>query len=137
MLKSLFSSPRASVLEQSLAAASLRHKIISNNIANVNTPNFKKSEVVFESFLQNALNENKLALANTNNKHISLKQSLVSSKPQVSTVTNTTMRTDGNNVDIDVEMAELAKNNIYYNAVAQQLGNYFSGLKSVINEGKR
>ena len=44
----------------------------------------------------------------------------------------TTMRVDGNNVDIDVEMANLAKNQIYYNAMAKKIGSYIQGVKNVI-----
>lgn len=136
MLQSLLSSPKAAVLEQSLMAASLRHKVVSNNIANVNTPGFKKSEVAFESMLKDALGTKKLAMLNTNDKHISTSQSPTEVTPAVNTIATTTMRTDGNNVDIDIEMAELAKNNIYYNSVVQMLSRHFSGLKSVIKEGK-
>ena len=42
------------------------------------------------------------------------------------------MRVDGNNVDIDVEMANLAKNQIYYNAMAKKIGSYIQGVKNVI-----
>jgi len=52
--------------------------------------------------------------------------------PQIKEVGTTTMRTDGNNVDVDIEMADLAKNNIYYNAMVRQIGDYMSSLKSVI-----
>lgn len=136
MLKALLSSPKVSVLEQSLAAASLRHKVISNNIANVNTPGFKKSEVAFESMLQSAIGGSQLLMTSTNEKHIQTVRSPLQVTPTINTITDTSMRTDGNNVDVDIEMAELAKNNIYYNAVAQQLGQHFSGLKNVINGGR-
>lgn len=136
MLKALLSSPKVSVLEQSLAAASLRHKVISNNIANVNTPGFKKSEVAFESMLQSALGGSQLLMTSTNEKHFQTVRSPLQVTPTINTITDTSMRTDGNNVDVDIEMAELAKNNIYYNAVAQQLGQHFSGLKNVINGGR-
>ncbi|MPN26950.1 Flagellar basal body rod protein FlgB [bioreactor metagenome] len=136
MLKALLSSPKVSVLEQSLAAASLRHKVISNNIANVNTPGFKKSEVAFESLLQSALDGTQLRMTSTNEKHFQIARSPLQVTPTINTITDTSMRTDGNNVDVDIEMAELAKNNIYYNAVAQQLGQQFSGLKTVINGGR-
>lgn len=136
MLQSLVSSPKVLILEQSLNAASLRHKVISNNIANVNTPGYKKSEVVFESMLQAALNDKKLLMSQTNEKHFQPVKSPVKTLPVVNTIPDTSMRTDANNVDIDIEMADLAKNNIYYNAVAQQMGRHFSGLKSVINGGK-
>jgi len=137
VLKSLLASPQAAVLENALMASSLRHKVISNNIANVNTPGFKKSEVAFEDMLQSALYGSNMPLAQTNEKHFSVSQSAPRVLPIVNTVANTSLRTDGNNVDIDIEMAELAKNNIYYNAVAQQLGHYFTSLKSVINGGSR
>jgi flagellar basal-body rod protein FlgB len=136
VLKALLSSPKVSVLEQSLAAASLRHKVISNNIANVNTPGFKKSEVAFESMLQSAIGGSQLLMTSTNEKHIQTVRSPLQVTPTINTITDTSMRTDGNNVDVDIEMAELAKNNIYYNAVAQQLGQHFSGLKNVINGGR-
>jgi flagellar basal-body rod protein FlgB len=135
VLNSLLSSSKAAVLEQALTAASLRQKVISNNIANVNTPGFKRSEVVFEDLLRQAIgSSDKLGLMRTNAKHIP--NTLGSVKAQSNPINTTTMRTDGNNVDVDVEMAEMAKNNIYYNAVAQGLSKYYSGLKSVINGGK-
>lgn len=134
MLGSLLSSPQLKVLEQSLAASSLRHKVVSNNIANVNTPGFKKSDVVFESKLQDALNNNRLAMSQTNEKHLGGRQT-AGFTPSIVT-DNYSIRTDGNNVDIDAEMANLAKNTIYYDAAAQQVSIYFSNLKSVIKEGR-
>lgn len=131
MLRSLLASSQVSVLEQALGAASLRQKVISNNIANVNTPGFKKSEVSFEDLLQDAVSGGKLQLTRTQEKHIPTQENGQIS-PIISTDDSTTFRTDGNNVDIDVEMAGLAKNSIYYDAVAQQLNTYFSNLKSAI-----
>ena len=135
VLDSILSSPRAVVLEQALAASSLRQKAISNNIANVNTPEYKKSEVSFEDMLQSAMDGDKMPMLQTNSRHLSSKKTGVP-KPKLNVIGNTSVRKDGNNVDIDVEMANLAKNSIYYNAVAQQLGSYYSTLKSVIKEGK-
>ena len=123
------------VLEQALSASSLRQKVISNNIANVNTPGYKKSEVLFEDMLQSALNGKKMSMLQTNERHLPVRQSGIPA-PKINVVSNTSIRIDGNNVDIDSEMAELAKNNIYYNAVVQQLGGYFSGIKSAIKEGR-
>jgi flagellar basal-body rod protein FlgB len=130
-------SPQMSILEQSLYASSLRHKVISNNIANVNTPGFKKSEVAFEDLLQAQLDgkETSLPLARTNSRHLSGGNG-TSLAPRVNTIGTTSFRTDDNNVDIDIEMADLAKNNIYYNAVAQQLSRQLSNLKSAIREGR-
>ena len=135
VLDSILSSPRAVVLERALAASSLRQKAISNNIANVNTPEYKKSEVVFEDMLQSAMSGDKLPMLQTNPRHLSPQPKGIPTA-KMNVVGSTSIRKDGNNVDIDAEMANLAKNSIYYNAVAQQLGSYYSGLKSVIREGK-
>ncbi|HWR43174.1 flagellar basal body rod protein FlgB [Sporomusa sp.] len=136
MLNSLLKSTQVSVLEKALGAASLRHDVISNNIANVNTPEFKKSEVSFEDQLELALNTKSNPIARTHKRHMPIKQG-INVEPTINTITTTSIRNDGNNVDIDSEMASLSKNSIYYDAVAQQLSKYFSGIKSAINEGRR
>ena len=139
MLDRITSSPVVSVLQNAMGAATLRQKVISNNIANVNTPNFKKSEVMFEDLLSQELddsNSGKLKMARTNEKHLPLKKGLKNVQPVVDQINETSMRTDKNNVDIEIEMANLAKNSIYYNAVATRMGDYFSGTKSVISGQK-
>lgn len=137
MLRAILSNPQLSVLEQGINAASLRHKVVSNNIANVNTPGFKKSEVIFEDLLQEELHgRSDLKLTKTKGSHLPNRVS-GSSAPFINTINSTSFRTDGNNVDIDIEMANLAKNNIYYNALVTQLNKHLSSLKSAINEGRR
>ncbi len=133
MVKSILSSPQEAVLEQALGAATLRQRVIANNIANVNTPGFKRSEVVFEEKLAAAMSGKPLPMARTHPGH--LPASREAAGPAIVTDTATSMRTDGNNVDIDAEMANTAKNQIYYNAVAQMLGRYYSNLKSAIKGG--
>jgi len=116
----------------------MRHKALSDNIANVNTPGFKRSDVQFSDALQEAIDSGKgqrMTLATTRAGHLSAGRN-GSFGFSVQQMGNTTIRNDGNNVDIDIEMAEMAKNNLYYNAVAQDLGRYFTQLKSVINGGK-
>ena len=71
----------------------------------------------------------------TNAKHLPLTKG-TSTEARIVNESSTTMRTDGNNVDIDREMAEVAKNSIFYQANAQQLGRYYSTLKSVITGGR-
>jgi len=134
VIQSITGSVQANILEKALSASSLRQKTISNNIANVNTPGFKRSEVLFEDILQQKMSGSRLNLAKTNERHLSTQpQSLA---PTMRMVTDNSFRTDGNNVDIDIEMANMAKNSIYYDALAQQLSRYFTGLKSVIKEGR-
>ena len=135
MIQSITGSAQAYVLEKALSASSLRHKTISNNIANVNTPKFKRSEVLFEDILQQKMSgTQQLDLAKTNEKHISTQSQALA--PTMRMVADNSFRTDGNNVDIDIEMANMAKNSIYYDALAQQLSRYFTTLKSVIKEGR-
>jgi len=136
MFDTIVSSPCQKVMEKALGAAALRNQVISNNIANVNTPGFKHNDVQFEGVLAQALdNRSKLSLSATNNRHIAGTAG-TEIAPTITTSAETSMRVDGNNVDIDTEMANIAKNTIYYNAVAHQLGRYFTNLKSVIREGK-
>lgn len=140
-MNSLLATPHSTILENAISASSLRHKVISDNIANVNTPEFKRSEVDFEGFLREAMNptKKKLAMTTTNEKHLTgnttvVAPTAVTAKTRL--VAENSFRTDGNNVDIDIEMANMAKNTIYYNASVQQLNRYYSSLKTAINGGR-
>lgn len=136
------------ILEKSLAASAIRHQVISDNIANVNTPGFKRSAVSFEDELARQLyadkskasdNKTKLDLTLTHKKHLDIKKNITtkpSLDPLVQLVDDNYMRVDGNNVDIDRENALMAKNNIYYQAVAKQISGYITGMQSVIQGGR-
>lgn len=137
MSNSFLSSVPMTIMERALYASSVRQNVISNNIANVNTPEFKKSEVSFEDQLQAALASNTLPMTLTNERHIAAAKNTADLSPQIHTIDNTTLRIDGNNVDIDEEMASLAKNSIYYQAVAQQMNKYLSNIKSAISGGSK
>lgn len=124
-------------LKLALDGASLKHEVISNNIANVNTPGYKRKVVDFESVLKDKLTENTFKLYTTNNKHIrgdrkdNCEFSIKENKSYL-------VRRDGNSVNIDVEIAERTKNEIYYNAVITQLSRQFEAINLVIdNEGGR
>lgn len=122
-------------LSKGLDASSLRQQVHANNLANVNTPAFKRSVVQFEEILKNAAPGNQ-RFAVTAPGHIG-RNSRGDSGALVVKDTSTSMRTDGNNVDVDMEMAELAVNQLYYNALAQQLNDRLGMLRYVINEGRR
>lgn len=123
------------ILEKSLDAAWTRNEVISNNIANVDTPNFKRSTVSFEDELNKAMDSNTLDLKTTDKRHISLNNDLEIKVSQDQT--SLQYRLDGNNVDIESEMAESAKNNIRYNTLVQKVSDEYKKLKYVISEGKR
>lgn len=135
---SIISNQSINLLERSLDASSLRQKVLSNNIANIDTPNFKRSDVAFEKILQQTLAGETLAGRRTNERHLEIGHVSISDvSPEVYTERHTTLRNDGNNVDIDSEMTSLATNQIQFNALVQQINHHFGLLKYAISEGKR
>jgi len=139
VIGNLLFSKSMSLMGKGLDAASLRNTVISDNLANIETPGFKKSDVVFEDELKKALTRTgPIQGMITNAKHIPIGQpSVPQISPAVVRQNSTTIRNDGNNVDIDSEMAAMAKNTITYSALAQLLNGEFSKLKSAISEGRR
>jgi flagellar basal-body rod protein FlgB len=128
------------VLQKSLDALAIQHEVIANNMANIDTPNFKRAEVSFQEQLKNVLNQNQpSALWRTNPKHFPIPQniSLNDFKPTITTITDTIGRNDGNNVDLEMESAKLAENNLLYNSLADLTGRYIANLKHAITEGKQ
>ena len=94
-------------LQKAMSGASLREQVLANNIANANTPNFKRSDVDFHSVLAQAF-ANQPTPA-----------SLSQVSFQVQSDSNAgTMQIDGNNVDIDTEMADLSTNTLDYQSLA-------------------
>ncbi|MCM3759442.1 flagellar basal body rod protein FlgB [Alkalihalobacillus oceani] len=129
----LFGGSTFRVLERGLDGAQLRQNAISQNIANVDTPYYKAKDVSFKETLQQAMNEPKLKAYRTNEKHLEF--STTSQGPVIETTRNTMYNHNQNNVDIDLEMAELAKNQIYYNALIDRMNGRFSSLQTVIRGG--
>lgn len=131
----MFNNTSFKLLEKSLDGLGKRHRVISNNISNVDTPGYKRKDVNFKEELSNLL-ENKNSLEVTNKKHISINSTDLSSfRAKVKTEEQTSIRNDKNNVSIDVEMAELAKNTLEYQALTQFVSGSFKKLDSVIAKG--
>lgn len=120
------------VLGQSLDAAAAKNNIISENIANVDTPNYKTKDVAFKSVLQNALND-EFHAKRTNPKHLSFDGEMDTYK--IVEKNNTSYNHNGNNVDMDKEMAELGKNQIYYQSLVERMNGNFRNLETVIKGG--
>ncbi|OKL37144.1 flagellar basal body rod protein FlgB [Domibacillus mangrovi] len=126
----LFSSSITS-LERGLNYASMQQKAIANNIANVDTPNYKSQEVSFKQALRKKTD---LLQANrTNDRHFVF---TYSSDGTIIAKKNLSYNESGNNVDIDQEMSDLAANQIYYNALTDRLSSKFSSLSNVIRGGR-
>ena len=136
MLEQILNSPNFNYLSRGMTAASMRQEVISHNIANVNTPNYRKTNLEFEDLLAREIygedDDGKLKMVRTQDKHLPENFPPFHAEPTMIEDHSTIMRTDDNNVDIDIEMATLAKNQLYYNALANQLGGYISKMKNVI-----
>jgi len=111
----------------------MRQKSISDNIANVDTPGYKRSEVAFEEDLKAALDKRGLFGYRTHPKHMRVgKPKLDEVKPVPFIPEDDSLASGKNNVDIDHEMAELAKNQIRFSYAARLMELSFSRLKSAI-----
>lgn len=131
----IFDGRSLTALERAQSAATLKHQAIAENLANVDTPGYKRAEVRFDDILKAAQDRSATKLAVTNPRHI--QQAGGATPDAIVRETGTAGRVDGNNVDIDREMAELARNTLYFDTVTTLIGRKLSGLKSVINEGKK
>lgn len=112
------------IMNKALESSWKKQELITNNIANVDTPGYKRKDIHFEQVLKAQVEE-------TGDIHkIDIDQlygEIVSTNPGFSN------RLDGSNIDIDWEMGELAKNKIKYDALVTQTGRYLQRLKSVVN----
>ncbi|WP_425449198.1 flagellar basal body rod protein FlgB [Dethiothermospora halolimnae] len=125
-------------LTKALDGSWKRHEAITNNIANVNTPGYKRINVKFEEQLEKAINKNNFNMSTTDERHYDTKNPSVSEiEPVIEKDESTSARRDGNNVNIDVENANMAKNTLYYNSLIKQVSGELSKIKTVINRGNR
>jgi len=135
----VFQNQTLSVLEQAMNAAMLRQRVIANNLANVETPGFKAADVVFENVLAEALARPTASFvgARTDPRHLPIGGPAPAVTPRVVPSAHTRMRHDGNNVDVDAETANLARNALWYQALVQSTQHYLDQLRTVIGEGRR
>jgi flagellar basal-body rod protein FlgB len=124
------------MLKRTLDATSERGRVIAHNIANVNTKGFKASHVVFEEKLNSVINNEGTNLRTTHENHITNGGSISTLSPDVKKDTTTSMRLDGNNVDIDSEMADMAANSILYNTLITQANSRISMRRYIISNNK-
>jgi flagellar basal-body rod protein FlgB len=130
-----YNNPLASV-EVALNGLYDRDKSISGNIANVDTPDYKRQVTSFEEQLAKVQSGNKLSdipLKVTNPKHFSNEIFKISDiKPQTTRDYETDIHSNGNNVDIDAEMLRLAKTGMQFRAISDMAKRQFEGLKGII-----
>ena len=131
-------SPVTRNLERSMDATALRSQLIAHNLANVNTPNYKRVDLDFASVLADATatNDAALPMTRTDARHLSATaDDGTASQFQVTREWRTAAREDGNNVDVEFEMARDAENTLHFQALAASWKQQISRLKMAI-EGK-
>lgn len=117
------------IIKKGLDASSERSKVIANNISNINTANYKRRYVSFEETLTQ--NEKELNLKISNERHFNDSASL--GEITVKEDKTSSMRDDGNNVNLDLEKVNQAANTLMYNAMIAQLNNRISQKRTVIS----
>ena len=123
----------APAVRASLDASAMRLKAIANNIANVNTPGYQRIEVSFENELRKALDPQVLQGARTDGGHMDIgRPDIGKLKPEAYRPNDPTLPGQVNNVDIDMEMAKLAENQILFQAGVKFMSERTAVLRSAI-----
>ena len=119
------------VLKTAADAIWLREEVLTNNIANVDTPNYKRQDVEFTTYLKSALEQAGTPASTLTQKVNEANLSGITTRTYTE---NTTLsyRMDGNNVDLSTENAELAAEQINYNALIDSMNNEFTRMKAVL-----
>ncbi len=129
------------MLSNAISGADVEHAAISNNIANVNTPNYYRQTVSFKDSLAAAQGDPAsspdLALQTNGDRQFGDSQAPGAFQPGVQTDDTDQMRADGSNVDVDQEMAQLSENSAYSQTMSQLLQVQFMRLREAITEQPR
>jgi flagellar basal-body rod protein FlgB len=115
------------MMEDRLSLNSLNQKLISGNLANINTPGYKAKEVSFEKALRESLEDQVLQMVRSNTSHLAPDEPVhAMQNPEI---------TESGAVDLDSEMVKLTKNSIEYQYMVTMLNKKFNMLKTAITEG--
>ena len=121
----LFNDLTTEVLTAAARGYDARHTALASNVANAETPGYKRIEVQFESALAKAVEDDRSRMGRGSSTSLpspfSAGSEVESSRPAVSSTGATTMRVDGSNVDPDAEMAQLAANQLAHQTVVAML----------------
>ena len=118
------------VLDKAADAAWIRNEVLANNLANINTPGYKRQDINFEGELERALGHSRYKTMDQKVAEVKDNRTLIRTYTDYA---NFSYRTDGNNVDIDTENVMLAKNQMKYNGLMTCLRNEFTNLKTAMS----
>jgi len=120
----MFDLKGCALMQKTLDALWTRQKVTANNIANIDTPGYKSRQVKFEEYLDGAVL----------NGSVLREEDIPDAR--IVTRNDTSIREDGNNVDIDRESLELYRVQIQYEYMIRKLSDEFSNIKTVLREGR-
>lgn len=125
----MINNPTISLLSRSLDGAALRQDLLAHNIANADTPGFRRQDLDFATMLHDV--QSGLGMSRTHARHLPTSGS--GSPYRVIESTDGVVRADGNTVVIETEMARLSQNAMFYQAVSTQLSKEFARLRAAIS----
>lgn len=133
----LINTSSIDLIGRALDASALRQDVIANNVANSDVPGFKRSYVRFEDVLRQHLQAGRSTFTGirTDPRHLPIGGASAGTwpRPEVVQDSTTTMSHNGNNVDLDYEMALMAKNQLYYNTLVQMVNGKFAKIRTAID----
>jgi flagellar basal-body rod protein FlgB len=135
----LYSKTKIPLLQKALGAYTQREKVIAGNVANIGTIGYKRKDVEFETHFNDALTlggAQPLAGEMTQPMHMAINSSDPNQLETKVTQSNTdtdSLASGVNNVDIDVEMSELAENQIRFKFASRLIAESFKGLRRAIS----
>jgi len=123
-----------SLLEKSLDLRSLNQRVLASNIANMDTPNYKAVEIeIAEEMNRKNESNSGLSMVRTHVNHLPVNhQAMDRVKLKTAKAPEFSLRGDGNTVDIDRTMGQLAKNSLLFNAATRLISAKFKGLKNAM-----
>lgn len=139
---SFLDAPHIKSMQRGLDLTWQRMELTAQNVANVNTQNYKAKKLMFEELLVEKLAESKTNLyaiemrKNTQESKQKLAEEIAAIEPEIRTDNSTMTRIDGNNVDIDHEFLELSKQKLQYDYLVQRISGAYSTLRYAVTEGR-
>ncbi len=131
----MFTTSSIGALEEAIRFSTAKQKAISSNLANVDTPNYKEQSVSFNRVLeQTEANASVFQSKQTDERHLHFP--LPSGYPHASHNKQGQYNHNGNSVDVDKQMTEMAENQLYYNAVVDRMTSSFQSLETAIRGGR-
>ncbi|MFN3690534.1 MAG: flagellar basal body rod protein FlgB [Fimbriimonadales bacterium] len=138
--RTFWDTPTLQAAERAMHRATARHKLLAHNLANANTPHFVRldlpeGETPPSHLVQRAQQAGVLPLRTTDPRHVAVPRTAPARQPAPAPQP-TPMRTDGNTIDPEYEMAQLAENELRYAMLARIANSQIQGLRTAIREGR-